>query len=55
MAGTNPVTAEDPDERSSGRKPDLDGMIKSLKARFASSAREAGGVLAVAGLIVGLA
>jgi membrane protease subunit HflK len=33
--------------RSSGRKPDLDGMIKSLKARFGKFGAGSGGVLAV--------
>lgn len=33
--------------RSSGRKPDLDGMLKSLKARFGKFGAGSGGVLAV--------
>jgi membrane protease subunit HflK len=33
--------------RSSGRKPDLDGMIKSLKSRFGKFGAGSGGVLAV--------
>jgi membrane protease subunit HflK len=33
--------------RSSGRKPDLDGMIKSLKARFGKFGAGSGGVFAV--------
>jgi membrane protease subunit HflK len=33
--------------RSSGRKPDLDGMLKSLKARFGKFGAGSGGVLAI--------